>query len=157
MLCDTMYCQNGDLTNLLKSARKKVPQSTCLSVGQSQFGQCPNRGCNIFDGASLQGTKWPMSISKGLIYSKEDKNDVRFGSKCVVVFDCLSVCVIIFVVQCVVFLLQCNCCSVIFAVYLLQCNCCSVIVTFQTKRQRHKETILCHRQNVTSHHFFSLL
>ena len=31
-LC-TMYRQNGDLANLLKSARKKVPQSARLSAG----------------------------------------------------------------------------------------------------------------------------
>ena len=33
MLCALMYHQNGDLANLLKSARKKVPQSARLSAG----------------------------------------------------------------------------------------------------------------------------
>ena len=48
MLCgiyvpSKVLTQNGDLTNLLKSARKKVPQSARLSAGegvQSLFGQC---------------------------------------------------------------------------------------------------------------------
>ena len=50
------YPQNGDLTKLLKSAQKKVPQSARLSAGggmQSLFGQCPNRGDANFNGASL--------------------------------------------------------------------------------------------------------
>ena len=33
MLCALMYRQNGDLANLLKLARKKVPQSARLSAG----------------------------------------------------------------------------------------------------------------------------
>ena len=33
MLCAHMYRQNSDLENLLKSARKKMPQSARLSVG----------------------------------------------------------------------------------------------------------------------------
>ena len=40
-----IYPQNGDLTKLLKSARKKVPQSARLSAGggvQKLKGQCPN-------------------------------------------------------------------------------------------------------------------
>ena len=32
MLCALMYRQNGDLANLLKSARKNVPQSARLSA-----------------------------------------------------------------------------------------------------------------------------
>ena len=41
MLCALMYRQNGDLANLLKSARKKVPQSARLSAGG---------GCNRYLG-----------------------------------------------------------------------------------------------------------
>ena len=42
-----MYRQNGDLANLLKSARKKVPQSARLSAGgggggRSALGENPN-------------------------------------------------------------------------------------------------------------------
>ena len=51
-----IYPQNGDLTKLLKSARKKVPQSARLSAGggvQKLFGQCPN-ACSVnLSGASL--------------------------------------------------------------------------------------------------------
>ena len=57
MLCALMYRQNGDLANLLKSARKKVPQSARLSAGegvQLLFGQCPNRGDANRNGASLK-------------------------------------------------------------------------------------------------------
>ena len=56
MLCALMYRKNGDLANLLKSARKKVPQSARLSAGrgvQSLFGQCPNAFVSNFVGASL--------------------------------------------------------------------------------------------------------
>ena len=46
-----IYPQNGDLTKLLKSARKKVPQSARLSAGrgvQKLKGQCPNAcGMNL--------------------------------------------------------------------------------------------------------------
>ena len=40
-----IYPQNGDLKKLLKSSRKKVPQSARLSAGggvQKLKGQCPN-------------------------------------------------------------------------------------------------------------------
>ena len=53
MLCALMYRQNGDLANLLKSVRKKVPQSARLSAGervQSLFGQL---GAANRNGASL--------------------------------------------------------------------------------------------------------
>ena len=53
-----IYLQNGDLTKLLKSARKKVPQSARLSAGegvQKLKGQCPNAcGMNLRR-ASLSG------------------------------------------------------------------------------------------------------
>ena len=55
-----IYPQNGDLTKLLKSARKKVPQSARLSAGggvQKLKGQCPNAPCMNLSGASLNETK----------------------------------------------------------------------------------------------------
>ena len=51
-----IYPQNGDLTKLLKSARKKVPQSARLSAGrgvQKLKGQCPNAQDMNLSGASL--------------------------------------------------------------------------------------------------------
>ena len=51
-----IYPQNGDLTKLLKSARKKVPQSARLSAGgggQKLKGQCPNAPSMNLSGASL--------------------------------------------------------------------------------------------------------
>ena len=51
-----IYPQNGDLTKLLKSARKKVPQSARLSAGggvQKLKGQCPNAPSMNLRGASL--------------------------------------------------------------------------------------------------------
>jgi len=51
-----IYPQNGDLTKLLKSARKKVPQSARLSAGggvQKLKGQCPNAPRVNLSGASL--------------------------------------------------------------------------------------------------------
>ena len=51
-----IYPQNGDLTKLLKSARKKVPQSARLSAGrgvQKLKGQCPNARDMNLSGASL--------------------------------------------------------------------------------------------------------
>ena len=51
-----IYPQNGDLTKLLKSARKKVPQSARLSAGggvQKLKGQCPNAPCMNLRKASL--------------------------------------------------------------------------------------------------------
>ena len=42
MLCALMYRQNGDLANLLKSARKKVPQSARLSAGGGGNGYLGN-------------------------------------------------------------------------------------------------------------------
>ena len=56
MLCVLMYRQNGDLANLLKSARKKsAPECPfeCGGGGESQLGQCPNRGAANRYGASL--------------------------------------------------------------------------------------------------------
>ena len=55
-----MYPQNGDLTKLLKSARKKVPQSARLSAGggvQKLKGQCPNAPSMNLRGASLTGPR----------------------------------------------------------------------------------------------------
>ena len=43
VLCALMYRQNGDLANLLKSVRKKVPQSARLSAGG-------RGGCNRYLG-----------------------------------------------------------------------------------------------------------
>ena len=37
MLCALMYRQNGDLANLLKSVRKKVPQSARLRGGCNRY------------------------------------------------------------------------------------------------------------------------
>ena len=57
MLCTLMYRQNGDLANLLKSARKKsAPEcpNECGEGGQILFGQCPNRGDMNLKGASLK-------------------------------------------------------------------------------------------------------
>ena len=54
-----IYPQNSDLTKLLKSARKKVPQSARLSAGggvQKLKGQCPNAPSMNLRGASL--TLW---------------------------------------------------------------------------------------------------
>ena len=51
-----IYPQNGDLTKLLKSAQKKVPQSARLSAGgggQKLKGQCPNAQDMNLSGASL--------------------------------------------------------------------------------------------------------
>ena len=51
-----IYPQNSDLTKLLKSARKKVPQSARLSAGgggQKLKGQCPNAPSMNLRGASL--------------------------------------------------------------------------------------------------------
>ena len=51
MLCALMYRKNGDLANLLKSARKKSAPECPF---ESLFGQCPSRGdidcisCYIF-------------------------------------------------------------------------------------------------------------
>ena len=48
--------QNDDLTNLLKPARKKVPQSARLNAGrgvQKLKGQCPNAWDMNLSGASL--------------------------------------------------------------------------------------------------------
>ena len=53
-----IYPQNGDLTKLLKSARKKVPKSARLSAGgggQKLKGQCPNAWDMNLSGASLIG------------------------------------------------------------------------------------------------------
>ena len=50
-----IYPQNGDLTKLLKSARKKVPQSARFSAGggvQKLKGQCPNAQDMNLSGAS---------------------------------------------------------------------------------------------------------
>ena len=52
MLCALMYRQNGDLANLLTSARKKVPQSARLSGGGGG-GAIANRGDMNCIGASL--------------------------------------------------------------------------------------------------------
>ena len=55
-----IYTQNGDLTKLLKSARKKVPQSARLSAGggvQKLKGQCPNAPRVNLRGASLTGPR----------------------------------------------------------------------------------------------------
>ena len=55
-----IYPQNGDLTKLLKSARKKVPQSARLSAGggvQKLKGQCPNAPSMNLRGASLTAVK----------------------------------------------------------------------------------------------------
>ena len=51
-----MFPQNGDLKKLLKSSRKKVPQSARLSAGggvQKLKGQCPNAPRVNLRGASL--------------------------------------------------------------------------------------------------------
>ena len=51
-----IYPQNGDLKKLLKSSRKKVPQSARLSAGgggQKLKGQCPNAPSMNLRGASL--------------------------------------------------------------------------------------------------------
>ena len=53
-----IYPQNGDLKKLLKSSRKKVPQSARLSAGggvQKLKGQCPNAPRVNLSGASLTG------------------------------------------------------------------------------------------------------
>ena len=66
MLCALMYRQNGDLANLLKSARKKVPQSARLSAG----------GCNRYLGnAQIEVTltskvlPLPLALCTGLSFS----------------------------------------------------------------------------------------
>ena len=56
MLCALMYRQNGDLANLLKSAREKSAPECPFECGggvQSLFGQCPNRVRANLTGASL--------------------------------------------------------------------------------------------------------
>ena len=53
MLCALMYHQNGDLSNLLKSSRKKSAPE-CGGGMPSLFGQCPNRGDMNLKGASLK-------------------------------------------------------------------------------------------------------
>ena len=58
-----IYPQNGDLTKLLKSARKKVPQSARLSADggvQKLKGQCPNAPSMNLRKASLT----PLNLRK---------------------------------------------------------------------------------------------
>ena len=69
MLCALMYHQNGDLANLLKSARKKsAPECPfeCGGGGQSLFGQCPNRGDIILNGAPLRSNM--VFLHGGCVY-----------------------------------------------------------------------------------------
>ena len=71
-----IYPPNGDLTKLLKLARKKVPQSARLSAGggmQKLKGQCPNAPCVNLSGASLtalalsaHGPFGPTRFARGL-------------------------------------------------------------------------------------------
>ena len=56
MLCALMYRQNGDLANLLKSARKKSAPECPFECGggvQKLKGQCPNARDMNLSGASL--------------------------------------------------------------------------------------------------------
>ena len=62
-----IYPQNGDLTKLLKSAPKKVPQSARLSAGrgvQKLKGQCPNAPCVNLRNASLSNVKIFFSATR---------------------------------------------------------------------------------------------
>ena len=61
-----IYPQNGDLKKLLKSSRKKVPQSARLSAGggvQKLKGQCPNAPRVNLRKASLSGSNVARSSS----------------------------------------------------------------------------------------------
>ena len=98
MLCALMYRQNGDLANLLKSAQKKVPQSVQMSAGrgvQSLFGQCPNRGDIIFNGASLSslsclGFSCRSVWACGNVFLWSKKNLKRNANSCDLGFDWTS-------------------------------------------------------------------
>ena len=62
-----IYPQNGDLKKLLKSSRKKVPQSARLSAGggvQKLKGQCPNAPRVNLRGASLKGKIYQLLESR---------------------------------------------------------------------------------------------
>ena len=67
-----IYPQNGDLKKLLKSSRKKVPQSARLSAGggvQKLKGQCPNAPRVNLSGASLRHAHSISEQLRLLIYA----------------------------------------------------------------------------------------
>ena len=68
------YPQNGDLTESLKSARKKVPQSARLSAGwvvQKLKGQCPNApSMNLRKASLTHESDKEVSLQKLLLFKE---------------------------------------------------------------------------------------
>ena len=81
-----IYPQNGDLTKLLKSARKKVPQSARLSAGggvQKLKGQCPNAPRVNLRGASLKlNSSSSYQLHGSVDWQRDDDglNNIREGT-----------------------------------------------------------------------------